>query len=272
MAMKSKVSSLQCEKGMLLDKLKKLSLGNKNKMDTNENVKEMNDDEFMNYLSSNNDTNKDINRPNINRGDYKESNLEQSKKNLKTFEKTMPKWNLSITALKIAFAGMTCEFISFKPECKKERNVQIPQYPALNGFSKGNEYTVIIKRTVIPPISFPCVSDISSPWSIVFESNDTEIEDEFVNVINGSLIKVDFSSINGCIDFTVLLTENLQDSAQDIAQTDRVNEPPKKDSHLIVITVKILSCSQHSITQRACHVIIGENLHSALRLHLWPLN
>jgi hypothetical protein len=270
MSMKSKVSSLQYEKELLLNGLKKLSLKNKNKNknkisnSVKNNVKEMDDDQFMNYLSSDNDTSKDIYLPNLDVDDHKES--EQSKIALKIFEKTMPKWNLSITALKIAFTGMTCELLSFRPESKKVRNSSIPKYPALKGFNKGNEYNVTIKRTDIPPISFPCVSHILSPWSIVFESNETETEDEPMNARKIPLINIDFSSINGCIDFTILLPEDLKDSPPDTSQ----NEPSKNDHDLIVIAVKIKSCFQDNITQKACHVLVGENLNSALRLHLWP--
>lgn len=270
MSMKSKVSSLQYEKELLLNGLKKLSLKNKNKNKMSNimknNVKEMDDDQFMNYLSSDDDTSEDINRHNLNIDDHKE--LEQSKTALKIFEKTMPKLNLSITALKIAFTGMTCELLSYRPESKKVRNIPVSKYPDLKGFNKGNEYTVTIKRTDIPPISFPCVSNILSPWSIVFESNETETEDEPMNVTKIPLINIDFSSINGCIDFTVLLPENPEDSTPDISQ----NEPSKNDHNLIVITVKIKSCSQDNVTQKACHVLVGENLNSALRLHLWPSN
>lgn len=275
MAMKSKISSLQYEKEKLLNQLKELSLKDKTISDMDDNIKEINDDDILHNSSSsssNGNTSKNGYCSSINIDDNKESNLEESIKALKAFEKTMPKWDLSIRALKIAFTGMTCEIISHKPEYKMDSNTRVSECPDLKGFNKGNEYNVTVKRTDIPPISFPCISNILSPWSIVFESNETETEDESSNIMKVPLINVNFSSINGCIDFTVVISENFEYSLPGTSKINKSNELLKNNFHHVVISVKILSCSQENVNQRVCHTIIGENLNNALRLHLWPSN
>ena len=233
MAMKSKISTLQYERNLLLCELDALSSEDK------ESIKRAAEkDGVVTVL------------PSPSPQCIADSRVE-SNKALRALETTIPKWTSSSRALRIAFSGISAEIASAEIESSKsDALIAVPL-----SILKGDRCTVKVVRMDASSSSL-----INSPWALEFTSdNIAEAKKLF------PLIAVLQSHESGSVDFTVLHKRHSS------SRNGALKTHHEAEAHLRVrVSLDILKSPDGTSTTE-CASLLGENLNCSLHLNLLKL-
>lgn len=173
----------------------------------------------------------------------------ESDRALKALETTIPKWTLSSSALKTAFAGMTVEVVSVEHEDDMS-DTSI-------AFRRGDRCVLRTKRIETSPLC-----KVVSPWALEFESDETEMEEESKRSSpKYPLLAVHSAPQANMVEFTIVQHAKPSMSRPSGGRSD-VSHCEMK------VTVRILG-TNGSVVDANHAKSIGDYLHSSLRLNLY---
>ena len=232
MAMKSKISTLQYERNLLLRELDALSVENKLA------IKKTAENDFVVSVESSPAPQSAA------------DSREESNKALRALETTIPKWTSSSRALRIAFSGLSAEIVL----AEVERNKSDALFAAPLDILKGDRCTVKVKRMDASSSSL-----IKFPWALEFTIDKADTKKAF------PLLAVLQSHESSSVDFTIL---HKKPSG---TRNGASNAPIEAEMYVRVrVSVKILK-SPEGTSSRECASLIGENLNCSLHLNLLKL-
>jgi BRCA1/BRCA2-containing complex subunit 3 len=232
MAMKSKISTLQYERNLLLRELDALSAEDK------QTTKKAAEKDGVVIVKS------------FTALESAADSREESDKALRALETTIPKWTSSSRALRIAFAGISAEIVL----ADIERNMSDSLLAGPLSILKGDRCVVKVKR-----LDASSSSSMKFPWALEFAIDKAETKKAF------PLLAVLQSHESSSVDFTILHKKpsSVRNGASKASS--------EAEAYLRVrVSIKILESTDGN-SSRECASIIGENLNCSLHLNLLKL-